>query len=77
MQLRLVSVVTYTTSEIIPWIAEMYRCSRDIELGIFGSCILPSTSQEQSANWNRMTLQYLSRTIHATHKFILGACTES
>ncbi|KAM0554135.1 hypothetical protein ACHAPJ_006934 [Fusarium lateritium] len=58
---------------IMLWIAEMSRRSRGVELGTFGPRILSSAFQEQSANWQRMIRQYLSRVILAVHKFILGA----
>ncbi|XEU94734.1 hypothetical protein FSHL1_000018 [Fusarium sambucinum] len=65
---------------IMLWIAEMYRRSRGVGLGTFGPRILSSVFREQSANWQRMTRQYLSRVILAVHRFILGAlegaCTE-
>ncbi|KAH7187240.1 dynamin family protein [Fusarium oxysporum] len=66
---------------IMPWITQMHRRSRGVELGTFGPRVLSSAFQEQSIYWQNMATQYLSKVIISVHKFILGAlakvCYES
>ncbi|PNP61188.1 hypothetical protein FNYG_14105 [Fusarium nygamai] len=58
---------------IMPWITEMHRRSRGVELGTFGPRVLSSAFQEQSIYWQKMATEYLSKVILSVHKFILGA----
>jgi hypothetical protein len=58
---------------IMPWITQMHRRSRGVELGTFGPRVLSSAFQEQSIYWQKMATQYLSKVILSVHKFILGA----
>ncbi|ENH74233.1 Interferon-induced GTP-binding protein Mx [Fusarium oxysporum f. sp. cubense race 1] len=58
---------------IMPWITQMHRRSRGVELGTFGPRVLSSAFQEQSIYWQKMATQYLSKVIFSVHKFILGA----
>ncbi|KAF5963044.1 dynamin family [Fusarium coicis] len=60
---------------IMPWITQMHRCSRGVELGTFGPRVLflSSAFQEQSIYWQKMATVYLSKVILSVHKFILGA----
>ncbi|KAF5684401.1 dynamin family [Fusarium denticulatum] len=58
---------------IMPWITQMHRRSRGVELGTFGPRILSSAFQEQSIYWQKMATNYLSKVILSVHKFILGA----
>ncbi|KAF4945214.1 hypothetical protein FGADI_12113 [Fusarium gaditjirri] len=58
---------------IMPWITQMYRRSRGVELGTFGPRVLSSAFQEQSIYWQKMATDYLSKVILSVHKFILGA----
>ncbi|SCO92390.1 related to RBTMx2 protein [Fusarium oxysporum] len=58
---------------IMPWITQMHRRSRGVELGTFGPRILSSAFQEQSIYWQKMATQYLSKVVLSVHKFILGA----
>ncbi|CVL13641.1 related to RBTMx2 protein [Fusarium proliferatum] len=58
---------------IMPWITQMHRRSRGVELGTFGPRVLSSAFQEQSIYWQKMATVYLSKVILSVHKFILGA----
>ncbi|KAG4257564.1 hypothetical protein FPRO03_13870 [Fusarium proliferatum] len=58
---------------IMPWITQMHRRSRGVELGTFGPRVLSSAFQEQSIYWQKMATEYLSKIILSVHKFILGA----
>ncbi|KAF4338325.1 dynamin family [Fusarium beomiforme] len=58
---------------IMPWITQMHRRSRGVELGTFGPRVLSSAFQEQSIYWQNMITQYLSKVIFSVHKFILEA----
>ncbi|KAF5230831.1 hypothetical protein FANTH_13682 [Fusarium anthophilum] len=58
---------------IMPWIIQMHRRSRGVELGTFGPRILSSAFQEQSIYWQKIATKYLSRVILSVHKFIMGA----
>ncbi|WXC51015.1 hypothetical protein QX201_010720 [Fusarium graminearum] len=58
---------------IMPWIAQMHRRSRGVELGTFGPRVLSSVFQEQSIYWQKIAKQYLNKVILSVHKFILGA----
>ncbi|EFQ35511.1 dynamin family protein [Colletotrichum graminicola] len=58
---------------IMEWIAAVHRQSRGLDLGSFGQGILPSVFREQSAKWEKIAKQYLSKIILLVHHFILAA----
>ncbi|KAK1996874.1 dynamin family protein [Colletotrichum falcatum] len=58
---------------IMEWIAAVHRRSRGLDLGSLGHGVLPSVFREQSAKWEKMTRQYLSRVILVVHRFVLAA----
>ncbi|KAK1993876.1 hypothetical protein LX36DRAFT_684021 [Colletotrichum falcatum] len=58
---------------IMEWIAAVHRHSRGLELGSLGHGVLPSVFREQSAKWEKIAKQYLSKIILLVHRFILTA----
>lgn len=62
--------------DIMAWIEHMYRRSRGVELGTFGSGLLASAFREQSKKWEPITRLYLSRIIYIIHSFIMKALRE-
>lgn len=58
---------------IMKWIDAVYRRSRGLELGSLGQGVLPSVFREQSAKWEMIAKQYLSKIILLVHQFILTA----
>ncbi|KAK2054933.1 dynamin family protein [Colletotrichum caudatum] len=58
---------------IMEWIAVVHRHSRGLDLGSLGQGILPSVFREQSAKWEKIAKQYLSKIILLVHRFILAA----
>ncbi|KAK2036410.1 dynamin family protein [Colletotrichum somersetense] len=58
---------------IMEWIAAVHRQSRGLDLGPLGQNILPSVFREQSAKWEKIAKQYLSKIILLVHRFILAA----
>ncbi|KAK3185243.1 hypothetical protein K4F52_005943 [Lecanicillium sp. MT-2017a] len=62
--------------DIMKWIERMYRRSRGVELGTFGSGLLANAFREQSKKWEPITRLYLSRIIYIIHNFIMKALRE-
>ncbi|TLD09838.1 hypothetical protein PspLS_12042, partial [Pyricularia sp. CBS 133598] len=60
-------------SGIMDWIEAVHRRSRGLDLGSLGPSILPGVFREQSAKWEIITKQYLSKIILLVHRFILTA----
>ncbi|KAM0321293.1 hypothetical protein ACHAQA_010191 [Verticillium albo-atrum] len=60
-------------SGIMKWIEAVYRRSRGLDLGSLGHGILPSVFREQSAKWEMISKQYLSKIILLDHRFIMVA----
>ncbi|KAK1980510.1 dynamin family protein [Colletotrichum cereale] len=58
---------------IMEWIAAVHRHSRGLDLGSLGHGVLPSVFREQSAKWEKIAKQYLSKIILLVHRFILAA----
>ncbi|TIC96829.1 Interferon-induced GTP-binding protein Mx [Colletotrichum higginsianum] len=58
---------------IMKWIEDVYRRSRGLDLGSLGHRVLSSVFREQSANWEKIVRQYLSKIIVLIHRFILAA----
>ncbi|TLS20793.1 uncharacterized protein PpBr36_10986 [Pyricularia pennisetigena] len=55
------------------WIEAVHRRSRGLDLGSLGPSILPDVFREQSAKWETIAKQYLSKIILLVHRFILTA----
>jgi hypothetical protein len=66
---------------IMKWIGAIHQRSRGLDLGSLGHGVLPSVSREQSAKWEMIAKQYLSKIILFVHRFILAAlkvvCTDT
>jgi hypothetical protein len=62
--------------DIMDWIEQMYRRSRGVELGTFGSGLLANAFRQQSKKWEPITKLYLSRIIYIIHTFIMRALQE-
>ncbi|EGY20897.1 uncharacterized protein VDAG_02421 [Verticillium dahliae VdLs.17] len=58
---------------IMKWIETVYQRSRGLDLGSLGHGILPSVFREQSAKWEMISKQYLSKIILLVHRFIMVA----
>ncbi|KAK2037388.1 interferon-induced GTP-binding protein mx2 [Colletotrichum somersetense] len=58
---------------IMEWIAAVHRHSRGLDLGSLGHSVLQSVFREQSAKWEKIAKQYLSKIILLVHRFILAA----
>ncbi|GKT94300.1 interferon-induced GTP-binding protein Mx2 [Colletotrichum tofieldiae] len=58
---------------IMKWIEAVHRRSRGLDLGSLSPSILSSVFREQSAKWERIAKQYLSKIILLVHRFILAA----
>ncbi|KAK1624560.1 dynamin family protein [Colletotrichum phormii] len=58
---------------IMKWIEAVHRRSRGLDLGSLGHGVLPSVFREQSAKWEMIAKQYLSKIILLVHRFILTA----
>ncbi|KAK2026327.1 dynamin family protein [Colletotrichum zoysiae] len=58
---------------IMEWIAAVHRSSRGLDLGSLGHGVLQSVFREQSAKWEKIAKQYLSKIILLVHRFILAA----
>jgi MoxR-like ATPase len=54
------SVPAPSGDDIIDWIDELYRDSREFELGTFDATILGVTLKEQAPNWANFTHGYIS-----------------
>lgn len=57
---------------IIPWLEKEYKSSRGFELGTFDASLLPNVWKKQSANWDDLTLGYVSDIVSLVHDFILA-----
>ncbi|KAH7377255.1 dynamin family protein [Plectosphaerella cucumerina] len=58
---------------IMKWIETVYQRSRGLDLGSLSHGILPSVFREQSAKWEMISKQYLSKIILLVHRFIMVA----
>ncbi|KAI8233394.1 dynamin family protein [Colletotrichum sp. SAR 10_96] len=58
---------------IMKWIEAVHRRSRGLELGALSANILSSVFREQSAKWQAIAKQYVSKVILLVHRFILSA----
>ncbi|KAI1521359.1 hypothetical protein PtrSN001C_012268, partial [Pyrenophora tritici-repentis] len=58
---------------IMKWIKTIHQSSRGLDLGSLGHGVLPSVFREQSAKWEMIAKQYLSKIILFVHRFILKA----
>jgi hypothetical protein len=58
---------------IMEWIRAIHQRSRGLDLGSLGHGVLPSVFREQSAKWETIAKQYLSKIIVFVHRFILAA----
>lgn len=59
-----------TSSDILPWLTEVYKTSRGFELGTFDSSLLAKTMKSQSANWELIATGYIKDIITLAHTFI-------
>lgn len=55
---------------IMEWIGEEYKKARGFGLGTIGPSILPTIWQEQSKNWEYLTMAYVSDIVFYVHDFI-------
>ena len=55
---------------IMEWIGEEYRKARGFGLATIGPSILPTIWQEQSKNWDCLTMAYVSDIVFYVHDFI-------
>jgi Dynamin central region/Dynamin family len=55
---------------ILEWIGEEYRKARGFGLATIGPSILPTIWQEQSKNWEGLTMAYISDIVFYVHDFI-------
>lgn len=55
---------------IMKWIREEYRKARGFGLATIGPSILPTIWQEQSKNWEGLTLTYMADIVFFVHDFI-------
>ncbi|KAH6680938.1 P-loop containing nucleoside triphosphate hydrolase protein [Halenospora varia] len=60
---------------IMEWIGEEYRKARGFGLATIGPSILPTIWQEQSKNWEGLTLAYIADIMFFAHDFIYKALT--
>ena len=58
---------------IMEWIGEEYRKARGFGLATIGPSILPTIWQEQSKNWEGLTLAYIADIVFFVHDFIFKA----
>ncbi|KAJ0383052.1 hypothetical protein COL922a_011269 [Colletotrichum nupharicola] len=58
---------------IMKWIEAVHLRSRGLELGTLSPNILSSVFREQSAKWQAISKQYVSKVILLVHRFILSA----
>lgn len=58
---------------IMGWIEEEYRQARGFGLATIGPSILPTIWQEQSKNWESLTLAYIADIVHFVHDFTCKA----
>lgn len=65
--------IEHPKSGIMDWIEAVHRRSRGLDLGSLGPSILPDVFREQSAKWETIAKQYLSKIILLVHRFILTA----
>jgi hypothetical protein len=61
------------STSIIEWIGEEYRRARGFGLATIGPSILPTIWQEQSKNWEALTLNYIADIVFFVHDFIFKA----
>ncbi len=55
---------------IMEWIGEEYRKARGFGLATIGPSILPTIWQEQSKNWEGLTMAYIRDIVYYVHNFI-------
>lgn len=60
-------------SGILEWIGEEYRKARGFGLATIGPSILPTIWQEQSKNWEGLTLTYIADIVFFVHDFTCKA----
>lgn len=60
---------------IMEWIGDEYRRARGFGLATIGPSILPTIWQEQSKNWEGLTLNYIADIVFFVHDFIFKALT--
>ncbi|KAF8846498.1 hypothetical protein BDZ45DRAFT_623650 [Acephala macrosclerotiorum] len=60
-------------SPIMKWIGEEYRKARGFGLGTIGPSVLPTIWQEQSKNWEGLTMAYIGDIVSFVHDFIYKA----
>ncbi|KFA70722.1 hypothetical protein S40288_07610 [Stachybotrys chartarum IBT 40288] len=65
--------IEFPKKGIMKWIEAVHQRSRGLELGTFGHGVLLSVFREQSAKWEMVAKQYLSKIILLVHRFILAA----
>jgi hypothetical protein len=58
------------SENIIQWIEREYRNSRSYGLEAVGASVLPILWQQQSKNWEGVTLDYMSKVIIFVHAFV-------
>jgi hypothetical protein len=58
------------TSNVLEWIEREYRKARGRGLESIGPAVLPTLWQQQSRNWEAITLSYFKDVIGYVHKFI-------
>lgn len=61
--------------EIMRWIEDEFKKARGFGLGTIGPSILPTLWQEQSKNWEGLTLAYIGDIVFFVHDFTYKALT--
>jgi Dynamin central region/Dynamin family len=63
-------VIQSIDRNIMEWIGEEYRKARGFGLATIGPSILPTIWQEQSKNWESLTMAYIGDIVFYAHDFI-------
>ena len=59
------------SSGILPWLEDVYKNTRGFDLGGFEASLVPVVWKKQSANWETLTLCYVSDIVSLVHNFII------
>ena len=60
---------------ILDWIREEHRRARSFGLATIGPSTLPTIWQEQTKNWENLTMDYIGDLVYYVHDFIYNALT--